>query len=197
MMSFKIVFLFSIAIPVLTNGQNLTMVAANPDNYIPRPGDLCTNECSESDARYWCGAARYDATGNLMRCVQYTRHGKPCVDQCGSHSHPLGLWGYGQKYTWCYTNAYRTNTANGWWGYQGWWGYCSLVGYTINKKPCTDECSRKGTSYWWCHTGKKESSSWDYCSPPGLVQPVQFTVHGRPCITECRLSLVSQESTSV
>ena len=89
MMSFKIVFLFSIAIPVLTNGQNLTMVAANPDNYIPRPGDLCTNECSESDARYWCGAARYD-----VMCPVY----KAWKTMCGSvwitptSSRSVGLW---------------------------------------------------------------------------------------------------------
>ena len=28
-------------------------------------------------------------------------------------------------------------------------------------------------------------SSWDYCSPPGLVKTVQFTVRSEPCITEC------------
>merc|ERR1711915_568812 len=39
----------------------------------------------------------------------------------------------------------------------------------------------RGKDYWWCHT----ESSWDYCSPHGLVKPVQLTTRGSLCLSEC------------
>lgn len=141
--------------------------------YTPTYDDLCTNECSETDPRYWCGEHKEDSGGRVMRCVQYTRYGEVCVAECG---------GKEKKYNWCITNDVKIGTGVG----QGhWWEYCSLVGYTIKKAPCKDDCGLRGENYFWCHTDDT-LSAWDYCSPPGLVKPVQYTVRGDECISECR-----------
>ena len=58
--------------------------------------------------------------------------------------------------------------------------------FTINKEKCTDECGMHGEKYFWYHTSKADADKWDYCSPPGLVKPVQFTTKGGHCISECR-----------
>merc|ERR1711872_340058 len=146
----------------------LFCIGKGQEVYSPRHDDVCTIECSETDSRYWCGGVKEDSTGRVMRCVQYTQKGQTCVAECG---------GKKKKYNWCLTNAYHLSEGD-------WWDYCSLVGYTINKAPCTDECEQRGENYFWCHTNK--DGDWDYCSPPGLVKPVQFTVKGVPCISECR-----------
>jgi len=135
------------------------------DTYIPKKNDECTNECSSTNPYYWCGNMREDATGQIMRCRQYTRYTGICVDECG---------GKGKSYDWCLTNAHTLQRYH-------WWDYCSLLGYTINKEPCTDRCAPRGEKYWWCHT----KSNWDYCSPPGDVAPVQLTIKGDVCKSEC------------
>jgi len=142
--------------------------------YVPKYDEVCTNECSDTDPRYWCGKHKEDPAGRLMRCVQYTRYGDICVAECG---------GKEKKYNWCLTNSIKIGDGVGE-GY--WWEYCSLVGYTIKKAECVDECARHGERYWWCHISKVDTSAWDYCSPPGLVKPVQYTVNGDECISECR-----------
>ena len=54
-----------------------------------------------------------------------------------------------------------------------WWDYCFLVGYTVNKVVCVDECVRYGRqSYWSCFTSKEDTFLWGKCSPPGKVKPV-------------------------
>lgn len=104
-----------------------------------------------------------------MRCIQYTKRGETCVAECGGK----------KKYNWCLTNQFSLSEGT-------WWDYCSLVGFTINKEKCTDECGMHGENYFWCHTSKADLDKWDYCSPPGLVKPVQFTTKGSLCISECR-----------
>jgi len=140
--------------------------------YVPAYDDVCTNECKDSDPRYWCGTHKEDAAGRVMRCVQFTRYGEICVDECG---------GKERNYNWCLLNAVKIKNQNG--GEGNWWDYCSLVGYTIKRQPCIDECGLHGENYFWCNTGE---GSWDYCSPPGLVKPVQYTINGAECISECR-----------
>merc|ERR1719228_2912681 len=108
----------------------LLCIGKGQEVYSPRQNDTCTNECSETDSRYWCGGVKEDSTGRVMRCVQYTRYGQTCVAECGGK----------KTYNWCLTNA-----------------------YTLDDEE------------WW-----------DYCSPTGLVKPVQLTVRGAPCISECR-----------
>ena len=100
---------------LLTDVQsgNVTNVA----QYVPQHDDLCTNECSETDPRYWCGGYKEDATGRVMRCVQYTKRGQTCVAECGGK----------KKYNWCLTNHHSLSEGD-------WWDYCSLVGFTINKE---------------------------------------------------------------
>jgi len=149
----------------------------NTGHYVPRYDEVCTNECSETDPRYWCGKNKEDAAGHVMRCVQYTRYGEICVAECG---------GKEKKYNWCPTNALRIANQGFQLGEGIWWEYCSLVGYTVKKEPCIDECGLNGERYFWCHTDKDHTSKWDYCSPPGLVKPVQYTVNLDECISECR-----------
>ena len=131
--------------------------------------DVCTNECFEDDPRYWCGRLKEDTSGKVMRCVQYTRYGEICVAECGGK----------HEYNWCLTNALKIDEGD-------WWDYCSLVGYTVNKKQCVNQCSRRGQNYFWCKSSATDSSEWDYCSPPGLVKPVQYTIYGEECISECK-----------
>eukprot|EP00092_Neocalanus_flemingeri_P022570 GFUD01024473.1.p1 GENE.GFUD01024473.1~~GFUD01024473.1.p1 ORF type:complete len:374 (+),score=109.61 GFUD01024473.1:126-1247(+) len=154
----------------LSYGQagNVTSTSVIP--YNPHHDDVCTNECKETDPHYWCGEHREDASGRVMRCVQYTKYGGICVAECGGK----------EAYNYCLINAYKLEDGN------DWWEYCSLVGYTINKDPCTDECGMRGEKYFWCHTDSADTAKWDYCSPPGLVKPVQFTIKGVECISECR-----------
>ena len=159
-----LVFLFCVG---LGQADNVTSTTVAP--YIPQHDDDCTNECSDSDPRYWCGKHKEDASGRVMRCVQYTKYGGVCVAECGGK----------EKYNYCLTNAHKLDEGD-------WWEYCSLVGYTINRGKCTDECGMRGESYFWCHTDLTKPSKWDYCSPPGLVKPVQFTRKGAECISECR-----------
>ena len=101
--------------------------------YSPEHGDACTNECSDTDPSYWCGGVKEDSAGSVMRCVQYTRKGQTCVAECG---------GKEKNYNWCLTNAHTLSEGE-------WWDYCSLVGYTINKEPCTDECISDGLGIWF------------------------------------------------
>jgi len=160
---------------VTTTTASTTTTAAP---YYPRHDELCTNECSLyigdsidtiTGPRKWCGQVKEDVTGRLMRCVQYTKHGETCVDECGYSSY--------KGYHWCLTNRYQLEE-------EDWWGSCSAKpGHTTGKNKCSDECARRGENYFWCHTS---GNNWEYCSPPGLVKPVQFTVRGSPCISECR-----------
>merc|ERR1712032_1455910 len=50
---------------------------------------------------------------------------------------------------------------------------------------CPSICERKTEDYWWCRDNDQDSSSWDYCSPPGQVRPVQYTMHGHACLGLC------------
>jgi len=168
-MGLHILVLFSLIFHYVVSSNISTSTSTTLVQYIPMHDDLCTNECSDTDPRYWCGNHKEDPAGRVMRCVQYTRYGEICVAECGGR----------KKYNWCLTNALKLSEGD-------WWDYCSLVGYTINKDPCVDECGRQGEKYWWCHTSKDDTSAWDYCSPPGLVKPVQYTVRGDQCISECR-----------
>jgi len=145
---------------------SLVSLSQAQDPYMPQAGDVCSNGCSTSDPQAWCGLYKEDITGRLLRCAEFTRYDQICVDECRSK---------GESYTWCLTNTYSLSS-------EEWWEYCSLSGLTINKETCTDKCAKHGKSYFWCHT----SSSWDYCSPPGVVVPVQYTRKGVLCLTECR-----------
>merc|ERR1712013_693870 len=135
----------------------------------------------------------------MGRCVQYTRYGEICVAECG---------GKEKKYNWCLTNSIKIGDGVGE-GY--WWEYCSLVGYTIKKTECVDECARHGERYWWCHTRynykciercekkgtsyywcNKEGGSWDYCSPSAKLgvhksDHVELTRYGVKCRDVCGL----------
>ena len=82
------------------------------------------------------------------------------------------------SYYFCKTNE---NALSGR-GSNDWWDYCSLSGFTTHHSPCTDECAQHGKDYYWCH---KSTGSWDYCSPPGRAKPVQRTIYGSRCISEC------------
>merc|ERR1712013_594537 len=107
----------------------------------------------------------------MGRCVQYTRYGEICVAECG---------GKEKKYNWCLTNSIKIGDGVGE-GY--WWEYCSLVGYTIKKAECVDECARHGERYWWCHTSQHGGgvwSWWDYCSPSPNI-----TINQAPCTDSC------------
>jgi hypothetical protein len=68
-----------------------------------------------------------------------------------------------------------------------WWDYCSLEGFTITKEKCTDEWGMHRENYFWCHTSKADPDKWDFCSPPGLVKPVQFTTKDGHCISSLSL----------
>lgn len=140
------------------------------DQYIARQGDMCTNQCSKSDPDAWCGVYKEDSDGNLLRCAEFTRYGDVCVDECGSS----GATWYSKGSNWCLTNIYTLETRK-------YTENCALPGYTINREPCKDRCDTYSESYYWCHTEK----SWDYCSPPGRVVPVQHTYQGALCLTEC------------
>lgn len=130
--------------------------------------DDCTNECGDTDNRYWCGKHRTDPEGYISHCVQYTKYGEVCVNECGGK----------KDYNWCLTNAYRLD------GYEDYWGYCSLAGFTVNKEKCWDNCEMRDENYFWCHKFT-DKTNWDYCSPPGLVKPVEIHRKGGQCITEC------------
>ena len=34
-------------------------------------------------------------------------------------------------------------------------------------KKCTDECLKRGSGYYWCHTDSE--GNWDYCSPDPIL----------------------------
>ena len=74
---------------------------SNVSEYIPTYDDLCTNECSETDPRYWCGEHKEDSSGPVMR---YSRYGEVCVAECG---------GKEKKYNWCLTNDVKIGTGVG------------------------------------------------------------------------------------
>jgi len=130
--------------------------------------DICSNECDDNDSSYWCGQSRMDGEGKMSRCVQYTRHGDPCVTSCQDEKD--------ETYKWCRTNAVEILSGK-------WWEYCSLEGFTINKEKCLDDCTMRDQDYYWCHTNKEKK--WDYCSPSSKVKPVQLTTKGGQCKTQC------------
>ena len=41
--------------------QSGNVTNVNMAQYMPQHDDLCTNECSETDPRYWCGGYKEDA----------------------------------------------------------------------------------------------------------------------------------------
>jgi len=92
---------------------------------------------------------------------------EPCMNDCGGND----------DYSYCLVNAH--------WG-KGikLWDYCSQPGTTLNKTECRDECDRRGKEYFWCHT---EGDDWDYCSPAGKVQLVEYSSKGPqfPCSSPC------------
>ena len=56
-------------------------------------------------------------------------------------------------------------------------------GLTAYGEPCTDECSKRGFSYAWCHKTPTRNGTWidrDYCSQnPG------YTRYGEKCLDGC------------
>jgi len=132
------------------------------------PYDPCTNECEEGNPTHWCGKHRLDSSGQAYKCVQATRYGDTCVSTCGTRE---------ENYFWCWTNAHNAP--------EEYWEYCGLEGYTTKGVPCVGECSQEGEKYWWCSTDKEDLSVWDYCSPPGQVQKIDYTRYGHGCLGAC------------
>ena len=147
--------------------DNMTSAVA----LVPRVNDSCSNDCkgSDSDPFYWCGVNREDRTGKVVRCVEHTVKGGYCVSGCEKKE---------KSYYWCMTNAVQLSDG-------AWMSRCSLEGYTTNNQQCLDRCARRGEDYYYCHTSKEEKDKMDYCSPRGMVRPVQYTINGMLCISPC------------
>jgi len=139
-------------------------------------GDLCTNECQPGDPLAWCGERRFDQAGRVVRCVQGSKHGLECVDSCTAKN---------ESYFWCWTNAQNVVS--------DYWEKCGTSkgdqSFTVKGVPCQSGCEMKTKTvtedYWWCRDDDQDPSSWDYCSPPGQVRPVQYTRHGHACLGTC------------
>merc|ERR1711971_986936 len=139
-------------------------------------GDPCTNECQPGNPLAWCGKRRFDPAGRVVRCVQGTKYGLECVDSCTAKN---------ESYFWCWTNAQNVVA--------DYWEKCGTSkgdqSYTVKGVPCQSGCEMKRKSlteyYWWCSDNDQDPSSWDYCSPPGQVRPLQYTMHGHACLGLC------------
>jgi len=139
--------------------------------------DPCTNECQPGDPYSWCGERRYDPAGQVVRCVQGSRYGQECVDSCSAKN---------ENYFWCWTNAHAN-------GQSDYWKKCGTSkgdqSYTVKGVPCRNICEMKestlSNNYWWCRDDDQDPDSWDYCSPPGQVRPVEYTIYGHACLGLC------------
>merc|ERR1712080_619313 len=80
----------------------------------------------------------------------------------------------GLDYTWCHSGAHIMEEWEDW----------GRDGMTSEREACESPCQQEGKDYWWCYTDGKESD-WGYCSPPGEVVPVVFTIKGQECTSGC------------
>jgi len=133
-------------------------------------GNFCNNGCGNSTEN-WCNKRRTASDGTVMYCREKTRYGGYCMNGCKKGS---------EDHYWCWI-AWHSDTS---------WEYCGLEGQTRYGVRCIGECAQKGEDYWWCYTeyGRYESSKgtkWEYCSPPGQVKRVVYTVNGQECIGPC------------
>jgi len=148
---------------------------SNTSAPVAKYGEVCSNECGEGSPSNWCGQYRSGDKGQAMRCLQLTIYGKACALEGCVQSEKRS------NYYFCKTNE---NALSGK-GANIWWDYCSLQGLTKHGTACTDECAQRGEDYYWCHTQSSSSTTWDYCSPPGRAVPVEKTIYGGRCISEC------------
>merc|ERR1719471_1640075 len=137
-------------------------------------GQFCINDCDDSP-RAWCGQRKQNSFGQVLRCAQGTKYGEVCIDSCSTK---------GELYWWCWTNSNDKVS--------DYWETCGindgLTVRTVNGGRCRTECQQAGQSYFWCFDRWEDPHSWDYCSPPGQVHPVQYTRHGQACIGKCKIT---------
>ena len=105
--------------------------------------------------------------------ILYFRYGLECVDSCSAKESERYFLSYqveiflaqNESYFWCWTNAQNDVS--------DYWEKCGTSkgdqSYTVRGVPCQSICERKTEEYWWCRDNDQDSSSWDYCSPPGQV----------------------------
>merc|ERR1719233_1933367 len=153
-----------------TGATTTTTTTTAATSTVVKINDACSNGCKDSDPSFWCGSNKKDSDGRVVRCVERTVNGRNCMGACEKKS---------EAYYWCMTNTVKVG------GGAEWWDYCSLDGITTNNEKCLDSCSSTGEKYYYCHTSKEDKDKWDYCSPRGRVRPVQYTVKGALCTSEC------------
>merc|ERR1719495_2945955 len=137
----------------------------------PTEDDECTNECDDTKATHWCGRLKEDSKGAVFRCQERTSSGDTCRTGCG-HERGKSSW-----VTLCLTGSGSRD-------------YCSGLGRTIYKRACTTKCWRHSQGDYWCQTGKEiiigiEVVGTYRCSPRGLVKPLELSIAGSRCVTEC------------